>query len=46
MKFEICGECSSVGRAPGCGPGGRGFDPHRSPQPALRELRLACQLFK
>jgi hypothetical protein len=19
-------------RAPGCGPGGRGFDPHRSPQ--------------
>ena len=22
---------SSVGRAPGCGPGGRGFEPHRSP---------------
>ncbi len=25
------GERSSVGRAPGCGSGGRGFDPHRSP---------------
>src|SRR5690348_2310807 len=22
---------SSVGRAPGCGPGGRGFEPRRSP---------------
>ncbi len=22
---------SSVGRAPGCDPGGRGFEPHRSP---------------
>ena len=26
------GECSSVGRAPGCGSGGRGSDPHHSPQ--------------
>ncbi len=26
------GECSSVGRAPGCGPGGRGFKSHHSPQ--------------
>ena len=25
------GERSSVGRAPGCDPGGRGFEPHRSP---------------
>ena len=25
------GERSSVGRAPGCGPGGRGFESHRSP---------------
>jgi hypothetical protein len=24
---------SSVGRAPGCGPGCRGFEPRRSPQP-------------
>ena len=28
---EIDGECSSVGRAPDCGSGGRGFDPHHSP---------------
>ena len=26
-----CGGCSSVGRAPGCGPGCRGFKPHHSP---------------
>ncbi len=26
------GGCSSVGRAPGCGPGGRGFNPRRSPR--------------
>ena len=26
------GECSSVGRAPGCGPGGRGFKSHHSPK--------------
>ena len=25
------GGCSSVGRAPGCGPGGRGFEPRHSP---------------
>lgn len=25
------GGCSSVGRAPGCGPGGRGFKPRHSP---------------
>ena len=29
--FFSCGGCSSVGRAPGCGPGGRGFNPHHSP---------------
>ena len=26
------GGCSSVGRAPDCGSGCRGFDPHHSPQ--------------
>jgi hypothetical protein len=26
-----CGGSSSVGRAPGCGPGGRGFNPRLSP---------------
>jgi hypothetical protein len=26
-----CGGCSSVGRAPGCGPGCRGFNSHHSP---------------
>jgi hypothetical protein len=25
------GECSSVGRAPDCGSGCRGFEPHHSP---------------
>ena len=26
------GGFSSAGRAPGCGPGGRGFEPHKSPK--------------
>ena len=30
--FFSCGGCSSVGRAPGCGPGGREFKPLHSPQ--------------
>ena len=29
---------SSVGRAPGCGPGCRGFDPRRSPQLKITRL--------
>jgi hypothetical protein len=29
-KFDN-GGCSSAGRAPGCGPGGRGFKSHHSP---------------
>lgn len=29
--FFLRGERSSVGRAPGCGSGGRGFETHRSP---------------
>ncbi len=29
--YDFCGEYSSVGRAPGCGSGGRGFKPHYSP---------------
>ena len=28
---KLHGGCSSAGRAPGCGPGGRGFEPHHSP---------------
>ena len=24
--------CSSVGRVPGCGSGGHGFDPHQTPK--------------
>lgn len=31
MPSLACGGCSSVGRAPGCGPGGRGFKSHHSP---------------
>ena len=31
-RLHLCrGGRSSVGRAPGCGPGGRGFESHRSP---------------
>src|ERR1700759_1101709 len=30
---------SSVGRAPGCGPGGRGFESHRSPLSAVPSQR-------
>ena len=32
------GGCSSVGRAPGCGPGGRGFKPHQPPHFSLKPL--------
>ena len=28
---RFCGGCSSVGRAPDCDSGGRGFDPHQPP---------------
>lgn len=31
-NFNSRGGCSSAGRAPDCGSGGRGFDPHHSPQ--------------
>ena len=31
-RSAIPGGCSSVGRAPGCGPGGRGFESRHSPQ--------------
>ena len=31
----INGVCSSVGRALGCDPGGRGFDPHHTPQTCM-----------
>lgn len=32
FKYRFYGGRSSVGRAPGCDPGCRGFEPHRSPQ--------------
>ncbi len=32
----VYGERSSVGRAPDCDSGGRGFEPHRSPQHKIR----------
>ncbi len=31
VELFFDGGCSSVGRAPGCGLGGRGFKPHHSP---------------
>ena len=30
--WSLSGVCSSVGRVPGCGSGGRGFDPHQTPK--------------
>ena len=36
VKHESNGERSSVGRAPVCGTGCRGFEPHRSPQFFIR----------
>ena len=30
--WSLYGVCSSVGRVPGCGSGGRGFDPHQTPK--------------
>ncbi len=37
-----CGGSSSVGRAPGCGPGGRGFKSHLSPQNFRANVRRAA----
>ena len=43
-NFPICcivyGGRSSVGRAPGCDPGCRGFESHRSPQIINKKLSL------
>lgn len=36
------GECSSVGRASGCGSEGRGFDPHHSPQIIQTRIMSGC----
>ena len=37
-KGDSYGGCSSVGRAPGCGPGGRGFKSHHSPHKEKRTI--------
>ena len=39
------GERSSVGRAPDCDSGGRGFEPHRSPQ-SDQKLEANSQLIR
>src|SRR6202035_1641978 len=36
LPVKAHGGCSSAGRAPGCGPGGRGFKPHHSPHAVRR----------
>ena len=39
--------CSSVGRAPDCDSGGRGFEPHQSPQFSLfcnYRLNMQCNV--
>ena len=53
-RFEACrgdqqqarrpqrGGCSSVGRASGCGPDGRGFEPHRSPLWGRAKWKVPC----
>ena len=33
-------------RAPGCGPGGRGFEPHQSPHYSSNALGLIRQVFR
>src|SRR5262249_48847338 len=33
---------SSAGRAPGCGPGGRGFESHRSPSVMCQDIPDTC----
>ncbi len=40
-RYPACerGGCSSVGRAPGCGPGGRGFESHQPPHRRKSRLR-------
>lgn len=43
------GGCSSVGRAPDCGSGCRGFDPHHSPQQhsaGIKDKKLAENIKK
>ena len=46
-SLEKHGGRSSVGRAPGCDPGGRGFKPHRPPQFLnLRGLRTTYPKYK
>ena len=38
LLSKIYGGRSSVGRAPGCGPGGRGFESHRPPHSIIGPL--------
>ena len=38
-KYIMAGVAQLV-RAPGCGSGGRGFDPHHSPQIEYQEQRI------
>ncbi len=37
---SLYGGCSSVGRAPVCGTGGRGFESHHSPQHSPLKIKL------
>ena len=44
MIIFLYGGCSSVGRAPGCGPGGRGFKSLHSPH--FHDTFLKCSILK
>src|SRR5256885_5727576 len=43
MGFDLIGGCSSVGRALGCGPRGRGFKPRQPPRSEERRVGKECR---
>ncbi len=43
LRQQRHGGCSSAGRAPGCGPGCRGFKPRHSPQFFSSYLTIALR---
>ena len=48
FRIHFYGGCSSVGRAPGCGLGGRGFKSHHSPhfKASIERCSIEAQKFK
>ncbi len=44
LYADLSGGCSSTVRAPGCGPGGCGFETRHSPQPGLHFIERVSRL--